>query len=163
MVLKKFITYHSNIITHHFITHHLSLKIPQAKVACLALVFNFDNSKNFTFGGTHRLTWCSFYFLFIYLFSFNPLIPKLTEPSEKKNLKKKKKKKKKRRIEKPSLDPTWKEKKKKIQTQKPNVKRKEKKKRRRRRRRPDQIWLLSNYGSLKYVCIYQNSIITLFL
>ena len=48
---------HSNIITHHSITHHLSLKIPQLpKMACLTLISNFDNSKKFAFCGTHRLT-----------------------------------------------------------------------------------------------------------
>ena len=82
-VFKKplLITPHSIFIIHHFITHHLSLKIPQfSKVSCLTLVSNFDNSKNFTFCETHGLTWCSFYFLFLLLllllllllFSFNP-------------------------------------------------------------------------------------------
>ena len=47
---QKMLTHRSNIITHHSITHHLSLKMPQLpNVACLALVFNFDKSKNFTF------------------------------------------------------------------------------------------------------------------
>ena len=122
----------SSLIIHHSITHHLSLKIPQLpKVACLVLVSNFDNSKNFTFCGTHRLTWCSFYFLFLFSFFLQHPIPKLIELSEKEWKKKR-------------LDPAWKEKKKK------------------KRRRPNWIWLLSNCGSLKYVCIYQNAIITLF-
>ena len=81
---QKMLTHHSNIITHHSITHHLSLKIPQLpKVACLALVSNFDNLKNFTFCGTHGLTWCSFYFLFLFLFifSFNPQYPNSPNPN----------------------------------------------------------------------------------
>ena len=49
--------HHSSLITHYSITHHLSLKIPKLlKVACLALVSNFDYSKNFTFCGIHGLT-----------------------------------------------------------------------------------------------------------
>ena len=140
LVFKK-----PSLITPHSITHHLSLKIPQLlKVACLAFVSNFDNS----FCGTHGLTWYSFYFLFLFFsFFLQPPIPKLTEPSEKEWGKKKKKKK---------------NKKKKNRETKPRSNVKEKKKRRRRRRRPDRIWLLSDCGSLKYVYIYQNAIITLF-
>ena len=141
LVFKK-----PSLITPHSITHHLSLKMPQLlKVACLAFVSNFDNS----FCGTHGLTWYSFYFLFLFFsFFLQPPIPKLTEPSEKEWGKKKRRRRRRRRrrIEKPSPDPTW----------------KKKKKRRRRRRRPDRIWLLSDCGSLKYVYIYQNAIITLF-
>ena len=73
MVFKKpsLITPHSIFITHHSIIHHLSLKIPQLpKMVCLALVSNFNNSKNFTYYGTHRLTWCTFYFLFLFSFFF---------------------------------------------------------------------------------------------
>ena len=116
------VTHHLNIITHHFITHYLSLKIPQLlKVACLALVSIFDNSKNFTFCGTHGLTWCNFYFLFLFFLFFfflQPPIPKLTKPSEKEWKKEKeketkprnpmwkgkKRRKKKKRIEKPNLE-----------------------------------------------------------
>ena len=32
----------------------------------------FDNSKNFTFCGTHRLTWCSFYLLIIIIIIIFP-------------------------------------------------------------------------------------------
>ena len=107
------ITPHSIFITHHSITHHLSLKISQhPKMACLALVSNFSNSKNFTFCGTHGLTWCSFYFFFLFFFSFlfflQPPIPKLTKPSWKK-------KKKKKRVKKTRPNPAWKKEKKKTQ------------------------------------------------
>ena len=87
LVFKKpsFIT-HLIFIIHHSINNHLSLKKSQfSKVACWALVSNFDNSKNFTFCETYKLTWCSFYFLFLFFFSFflQPPTPKLTEISEK--------------------------------------------------------------------------------
>ena len=81
-------------------------------VTCLTLVYNFNNSKKFTFYGTHKLTWCSFYLFFFFsffLFFLQPPIPKLTEPNEKKkkkpNVKRRKKKKKKKIIEKPSTNP----------------------------------------------------------
>ena len=86
----------SSLITHHYITHHLSLKIPQLpKVACLTLVSNFDNSKNFTFLWDPRIDlaqllllfffppstpntqthWTQgFLFLFFFLFSVFPLL-----------------------------------------------------------------------------------------
>ena len=97
------------MLTHHSITHHLSLKVLQLpKVACLAFVSIFDNSKNFTFCGTHGLTWCSFYFFFFFL---QPQYPNSPNPMKRNGKKRKKKRKKK---------------KKKInQTQKPNVKREE--------------------------------------
>ena len=69
-----------------------------SKVACLALVSNFDNSKNFTFCETHGLTWCSICFLFIYLFSFKPQYPNSPNPV-KRNWKNKKRKKRKRKKE----------------------------------------------------------------
>ena len=129
LVFKKpsFIT-HSIFIIHHSITNHLSLKKSQfSKVACWALVFNFDNSKNFTFCETYKLTWCSFYFLFLFFFSFflQPPIPKLTELSEKEL--------KRRRRRRP-----------------PSVKGKKKKK---KKKKTNQIRLLTCCGSLKYVCI----------
>ena len=59
----------------------------------MTLVSNFDNLKNFTFCGTHGLTWCSFYFLFIYFFSFNPQYPNSPNPVKRNGKKKKEKKK----------------------------------------------------------------------
>ena len=99
LVFKKLL-----FITHHFITYHLSIKIPQLrKVACLTFVSNFDNLKNFTFCETHWLTWYNFYFFFSFLFFFQSPVPKFTESREKKEKEKRK------------------------QTQKPNVKKKKKK------------------------------------
>ena len=88
LVFKKPNTPHS-FNFYHSSLYNSSLKIPQfPKVACLTLISNFDNSKNFTFCGTHGLTWCSFYFLF--LFSFNPQYPNspnLVKRNEKKETK----------------------------------------------------------------------------
>ena len=87
---SSLITHH--YITYHYITHHLSLKIPQLpKVACLTLVSNFDNSKNFTFLWDPRIDLAQL--LLIFFFLLQPLIPKLIEPSEKEWTKKKKRKK----------------------------------------------------------------------
>ena len=52
--------------------------------------------------------------------------------------------------------PAWKEKQKKKKTTQHEREKKKKKK----KTRP--IWLLTCCGSLKYVCIYQNAIITMF-
>ena len=84
-------------------------------VTCLTLVYNFNNSKKFTFYGTHKLTWCSFYLFFFFLFfffSFNPQYLNSPNPVKKKkkkpNVKRIKKKKKKKIIEKPSTNLAWK-------------------------------------------------------
>ena len=128
LVFKKpsFIT-HSIFIIHHSITNHLSLKKSQfSKVACWALVSNFDNSKNFTFSETYKLTWCSFYFLF-YLFIFFPSTPNTqTHRTQWKGIKKKKKKK-----------------------TTPCERKKEEEEEEEEEDQPD----LTTYGSLKYVCI----------
>ena len=81
------ITHHSSLKTPHPVWHHHSLVITQ--------YFS-------TICGPHTCTLCSFYFLFFFL---QPPVPKLTEPSEKKNPKslnpvKKKMKKKKPRNQK---------------------------------------------------------------
>ena len=128
---------HSSLITHYSITHHLLLKISQLpKVACLALVSNFDNKKILLFVGPIDWLSASFTSYFLFLFFLQPPIPKLTEPSEKEWAKKKpnpktqcenkrkEEKKKKRIIEKPSPDLAWKKKKK----TRPSVKGKRKKK-----------------------------------
>ena len=129
LVFKKpsFIT-HSIFIIHHSITNHLSLKKSQfSKVACWALVSNFDNSKNFTFCETYKLTWCSFYFLFLFFFSFflQPPIPKLIELSEKEL--------KRRRRRRP-----------------PRVKGKKKKKKK-KKKKTNQIWLLTGLSNM---CVF---------
>ena len=75
---------HSSLITHYSITHHLSLKISQLpKMACLALVSNFDNKKILLFVGPICWLSASFTSYFLFLFFLQPPIPKLTEPSEK--------------------------------------------------------------------------------
>ena len=65
------------IITCHCITHHLSLKIPQlSKVACLALISNFETQIILFFVGPTDWLGADFtsYFLFLF-FSFNPQYP----------------------------------------------------------------------------------------
>ena len=95
-----------SLITHHsiFITHHSSLKIPQLPTQSMfGTITQLVITQNFQlFVGPTPVTWCSFYFLSFFL---QPLVPKLTEPSEKKKN--------------PETQTQWKKKKKKKKTQKP--------------------------------------------
>ena len=113
-------------------------------MACLALVSNFDNSKNFTFCETHGLTWCNFYFLFLFIiiiFSLNHQYPNSPNPVKRSWKKKRKKKETKPR------NPMWKGKKRRKKKKKeedknretkprPSVKEKKKKKKETKPRNP---------------------------
>ena len=96
------------------------------------LVSNFDNLKNFTFCGTHGLTWCSFYFFF---FSFNPqyknspnLVKKKKKPNPETQCEKERKEEKKKKITR--IDPAWKGKKRKRRRRRTPAWKKKKKRRR---------------------------------
>ena len=121
LVFKKpsFITPHSI-----FITHHLSLKIPQLpKVACLTIVSNFDNSKNFTFLWDPRIDLVQLLLLISFFLFFFPSTPNTqTHRNKWKGIKKKK-------------NLVWKE------------------KRRRRRRRPTRFDYLHVVG-LSNMCVF---------
>ena len=85
---SSLITVYSIFFTHHSITHHLSLKISQLpKVACLALVSNFDNSKKFYFLWDPQIDLMQLLLLIYFLFFPSTPNTKLTEPSKKKKKK----------------------------------------------------------------------------
>ena len=106
--------------------------------------------KNLLFVGLTNWLGAAFISFFISFFSLTP-IPKPTEPREKKKTQCEKKKKEEEDNRKTKHRPSMKEKKKKKKTTRVGES-----------KRSDWIWLLFDRESLKYVCIYQNVIITLF-
>ena len=113
-----FFFYHSSLITSHsiFTTHHSSLKIPQLPTQSMfGTITQLVITQIFQlFVGPTPITWWSFYFLSFFL---QPLVPKLTEPIDKK--------KKKPRNSNPMKEE---EEKKKTQKPKPSERRRKKKK-----------------------------------
>ena len=86
LVLKKWslITQFSSPITHHsvFITHHSSLKTPHPTP--FGTITHLSSLNIFQLFVGHIPVLCAAFTLFSFFF-LQPLIPKLTEPSEKKN------------------------------------------------------------------------------